>query len=189
MQTKEHVAIPMDFSHKNRVSFYDFHRLTLGLHEPGRSVLGLPSIDLRPHIHAPWLHMLKRSMAIYPSASKNPVLSSKSMNETRFKPLLAGIRMAGLTDIDIYYANKSGKAYGFHVDNAFIATGTGVGRIQPDGRPGGRLRKVAIVTMGLYANANKIINDNRYEYTTVTIPFFKAMGFAIGRYLQGKLKL
>ena len=128
-------------------------------------------------------------MALYPSASKNPVLRSKSMIETRFKPLLAGIRMAGLTDDDIYYANKSGKAYGFHIDNAFIGTGAGVGRIQPDGRPGGPLKKRIIVTMGLYANADKIINDNRYEYTTITIPFFKAMGFAIGRYLQGELKL
>ena len=63
------------------------------------------------------------------------------MIETRFKPLQPGIRMAGLTDDDIYYANKSGKAYGFHIDNAFIGTGAGVGRIQADGRPGGPLKR------------------------------------------------
>ena len=63
MQTKKHVARPMDFSRKNRVSFYDFHRLTLGLHEPGGSLLGFAPIDLRPDVYASWLGMLRRSMA------------------------------------------------------------------------------------------------------------------------------
>ncbi len=189
MKTKERLDAPMDFSKKNRVSFYDFHRLTAGLHFQGRALPGFKAVDVSGQIRGEWLGMLRHSMATYPHNSKNPVYTSKAYTETRFKPLLAGIREAGIDDGRLYYANKSGKAYGFHVDNAYIAYGPGAGQINNRGRTKGQIERGIIVTMGLHVNGDDTINNNRYEHGSVSVPLFKAMGYAIGQYLRGDVEL
>ena len=82
--------------------------------------------------------------------------------------------------------NKAGKALGFHLDNALIAVGPGELKLRRDYTPLS-LKRAVFVTVGLYVNQDQTLNDNRYEYQTVSVPLFDALGYAVGRYLQGKL--
>ena len=91
--------------------------------------------------------------------------------------------MAKVKDESIYYVNKAGKAYGFHVDNAFIARGQGGARIGSDGHSKGRLNKGVIITVGVYVNADRVLNNDKYEYKKISVPFLNAIGYAVGRYL------
>jgi len=194
--TKKRISEPMNFSWKNRASFYDFQRLTLAIYNPD---LPDPIWRANPHgtlfdkskVRRVWLNELRHAMAIYPRRSDNPVYTSASLSETRFKPLIRGMRMnkkAGrslIKDDALYYLNKAGKAFGFHIDNALIIVGKGKGNVQKSGKPGGQRKasRALLITVGVYANDNQILNDNRYEYKTITVPLLDAIGYAVGRYL------
>jgi hypothetical protein len=67
----------------------------------------------------------------------------------------------------ILYTGKAGKAYGFHLDNAYIE----------DLESG---RAMAVTVVG-YANANGVLNDNVYEYDTVTRPLLLGLGELLAR--------
>ena len=64
--------------------------------------------------------------------------------------------------------NKVGLAYGFVLDNAYII----------DQKHGVEFFLTAVV----YGNSNGVLNDNTYDYDTLTIPFLSALGDAIYKY-------
>lgn len=197
MKSKNRVSKPMDFSYKNRVSFYDFQRLMMGIFRPRSSTpLGGPIALLQPFkedskgIRTVWLRELRHAMAIYPRFSKNPTYPQNVRSETRFKPLISGVRLGGgalKDDRSLYYLNKAGKALGFHLDNAFIAYGPKAGVINSKGFGEGRIKRGLFITVGLYVNQDETLNDDRYEYKKTSIPLFKAVGYAVGQYLLGEL--
>ena len=196
MKTKKRVKQAMDFTLKNRASFFDFQRLSIGMIIPQKETpFGLPIKLFNGNIEEGgirkvWLNELRHSMAIYPRHSENPEYSGRSLSETRFKPLISGIRRHSskkVNEQNLYYLNKAGKALGFHMDNAFIATGYKAGLVNSDsGYPGGKLSKGLFVTIGLYINEDAILNDDKYEYKSISIPLFDAIGYAIGQYLIRK---
>ena len=173
----------MDFTEKNRVSFYDFQRVIMAIQFPESTPAFGDRMRIKDKIREPFMNALRHSMAIYPRHSRNPTYQSASLSESRFKPLITGIRMAGVKDGDLYYLNKAGKAYGFHIENAFIALGAGAGQIDANGQPGAPLKKGLIVTLGVYVNKDRILNNNRYQYQRMSVPTLTAMGYAVGRYL------
>ena len=75
------------------------------------------------------------------------------------------------------------------MDNAYIAFGPRAGRIDENGRTKGQIKRGIIVTMGLHVNGDDTINNNRYEHGSVSVPLFKAMGYAIGQHLRGNAEL
>ena len=197
MKTKKRVAQPMDFTFKNRASFYDFQRLNMGMYVlnqdtplgPAVKLLGTSKDSKNPPLINPtWLKELRHAMAIYPRHSKNPQYSGRSLAETRFKPLIRGIRWASkkLIDQDLYYLNKAGKALGFHMDNAFIAFGKNAGEIKKSGFPMNSPKRGLFVTVGIYVNKDGILNDDKYEYSKISVPVLNAIGYAVGRYLVGE---
>ena len=191
MKTKERIEEPMDFTYKNRVSFFDLQRVMIGIAlPPQRTPLG-PAIallgggDAKQQIKAEWVDALRHSMVIYPRQSTNPIYRRKSLSETRFKPLIRGVR-EGLDrpDDDLYYLNKAGKALGFHLDSALIAVGEKSAQVDPTGRPIHPLQKGLFITVGLYVNEDQTLNDDHYEYKSISVPLFDAIGYAAGRYLS-----
>jgi hypothetical protein len=188
MKTKRLLSKPLDFTLKNRASFYDFQRLNFWLYFNNKAdpILN-KKMDLIQLLGPTWLGELRHAMAVYPRHSINPVYQARSLSETRFKPLIRGIRMSHKVfknDQSIYYFNKAGKAFGFHIDNAFIGYGKAVGKIDPKtGKSTGRFKKALFITVGVYANSNKILNDNKYQYDKITVPLLNAIGYAVGRYL------
>ena len=184
---------PMDFSYKNQVGFEDYQRLMMALHFPGLALpMGDPQANrllqtLPERVSEPWLEFLRVSMTQYPRHSKNPVYRSESLSETRFKPLISGIRLAGVTDEELLYSNKAGKALGFHLDNAYIAIGPKLGILEGKAVGQGEVTRKMFITLGMYVNRNGILNDNKYQYHSISKPVFKAIGFAVGEYLKGRL--
>ena len=52
----------------------------------------------------------------------------------------------------------------------------------------GRVKRGLFITVGLYVNKDQVLNDNKYEYKRTSVPLFKAIGYAVGRYLMGDLR-
>lgn len=153
-ETNARVDEPLDFRTKNYVSIRDLHRLTLAIARPG--LPGVPQLELRK-AHRQWLI---ESMEDNPSETVNPAYP-KEKNGLRYKTMIGGMqRVMPLSRIR--YMCKAGRAYGFHLDNAYI-----------EDRKTGRAMAVTVV---IYANANGVLNDNAYEYDGVTRPFLKNLG-------------
>jgi hypothetical protein len=86
--------------------------------------------------------------------------------EARYRPTLPGVlRVRPRPRLEV--RGKAGKAYGFHVENAYY-------RELESGR--GFLLAVAV-----FANADGVMNDGRYDYTTVTEPFLRAVSEVVAR--------
>ena len=137
----------MDFGAKNAVTLRDLHRLGLALARPdlpGGAQLGI-------------------------SAKHRDVLvaaMTERATEDRYKPLLKGVARVVPTE-RVRYVSKAGRAFGFHLDNAYIedtASGRGFA-----------------VTAVLYVNADGVLDDDRYEYDTVSFPFFVRLGEALAK--------
>jgi len=64
--------------------------------------------------------------------------------------------------------NKIGLAYGFTIDNAYI--------VDLDNNV------EFFLTAVIYSNSNEVMNDNVYDYETVSIPFLSELGRKIYNY-------
>lgn len=160
-RTRRRVAAPMDFSTKNYASLEDHHRLILSLVRPDlRAASSLGLID--PGIDDDLRERLVAAMTEDPNASADPAYPPPHRGKTAFKPLLPGI-VRVVPESEIAYANKAGRAYGFHVENAVI-----------------RYRaRTAAVTVSVYGNEDGVVNDDRYDYDTVTRPVLATVGEAV----------
>lgn len=152
------VAGPKEFEGRNGALLCDMQRLTLALVLPEKGPdLGLSASDRE---------FLLGTMAIDPKASTNPVFTDPAETEERFKPMLPGM-LKVLPRSRIRYINKAGKAYGFHVENAYIEdTASGKGYF---------------VAATVYANRDGVLDDDRYDYADVSEPFFAHLGELLAR--------
>lgn len=158
--TGERVDEPMDFAGKNYVSVRDLHRLTLALCRP--ELPGVPQLGLAPADR----EALLSAMIEDPLQSKNPVYTDEHQSGLRYHTMTNGmLRVMPLERIR--YTGKAGKAYGFHLDNAYIEDT--------------KSKRAMAVTVVGYANANGVLNDNVYEYDTVTRPLLLGLGELLGR--------
>ena len=123
---------------------------------------------MRTQIYAPWRQALLEMMEEDPLRSENPRYRSRGQSELRFKPLLRGL-LKHRDRAQLRYGNKAGRAYGFHVENAYIE----------DRESGRRL----FITVGLYVNRDRVLNDNRYEYKRESFKLFEGLGESLGRWL------
>lgn len=159
---KERFDEPRDFSLKNYVSTEDLHRLQLAIVLPGHPAV--PDLGLSDAHQA----ALLAAMTENPEASENPKFTRKRLNGRRYKLMSVGIERKIPLE-QIRYVNKPGKAYGFHVENAYV-----------EHVPSGR---AFFVTASLYVNDNDVINDDHYEYDKISRPFFKDLGELLARRL------
>jgi hypothetical protein len=158
--TGSRVDEPMDFADKNSVSVQDLHRLMLALARP--DLPGVPELGLDPDDR----EFLLRAMTEDPLESANPVYTDEHDSGLRYHTMIKGmLRVMALERI--LYVGKAGKAYGFHLDNAYVE----------DEKSG---RAMAVTVVG-YANANGVLNDNAYEYDSVTRPVLLGLGELLGR--------
>jgi hypothetical protein len=158
--TGARVDEPLDFAGKNYASVRDLHRLTLALCRP--ELPGVPDLGLRKADR----EFLLAAMTEDPLASKNPVYTDEHNSGLRYHTMIKG--MLKVMSLErILYTGKAGKAYGFHLDNAYV-----------EDRESGRAMVVTVVG---YANANGVLNDNIYEYDRVTRPLLLGLGKILGR--------
>jgi hypothetical protein len=149
---------PRDFGDRNAASVAELQRLLVGLVRP--ELLGGPPLELSDAHRS----LLCALMQAVPRESRNPRYAGERYDEARFRPLLAGlVRRIPRAELD--YLNKSGKAYGFVVENAFL-------RHRPSGRS-------LFVTVALYADDDGVANDDSYAYDRVSEPFLRDLGEAL----------
>jgi hypothetical protein len=140
---------PMDFRDKNAVTLRDLHRLCLALARP--DLPGMPQLGIS---------------AAHREALLAVMAEGDAQDPARYKPMMKGIARV-LLPAKVRYVSKAGRAFGFHLDNAYI-----------EDRESGRAMAVTAV---LYANADGVLDDDRYEYDTVTRPFFDHLGETLAK--------
>jgi len=143
---------PMDFSTKNIFSLRDHQRLMIGLIRPGLG--GAPDFRLSKQARDLLIQSMERDPTSY-----RPSLGEGALQ--RFKPMSPGLgEVEGLR-----YLNKAGRALGFHVENAILVKGE---LAEPE--------RMVFVTAAIYVNKNGRLNDDTYEYQTLSFPFFEELG-------------
>ncbi len=163
MQGDVRIDAPMDFIEKNRFSLADQQRLLAMIVHPGH--FGYPDLNFDPLPRV----LLESSITMLPRECPNPHYSEADYPDHYAKFFLPGLaRVAPAADLRI--TNKIGRAYGFSIDNAYIADTT-------------HQRKPFYLSATIYANTSGLIGADTYDDTTIADPFFADLAEAVARAL------
>ncbi len=154
---------PMSFEDKNRVSLSDLQELLIGIMRPDLRTSGGPRLG--PQERA----LLVDALTTLPSSR-----GAKPAVDREHKPFLAGIERV-VPRGSLTLASKSGRAYGFLVENAYVL----------DARTG----RSFFLTAAMYANANGRLNDDLYQYSELAFPVFAELGEIVARTVLGTSSL
>ena len=146
----EQIDEPLDFSVKNATSLMDMLALVAWIADPA----------LVPHVH---LGLLPEDRQVLLE-----IMGRVQDEPERFKPFSPGI-LQNRSFETIRYVNKAGRAYGFHLDAAYIR----------DESSGAEF----LLAAAIHTNPNGVMNDSRYGYDDVSFPFLVALGAAVAERL------
>lgn len=141
---------PLDFGTKNYASLEDLQRLLLSVVRPTHPdavTLGLTE-DQRERV----VKAMTRDPD-HPAAAEHG-------------PLLPGV-IEALGKENVRYVSKSGRAYGFHLENAYIENTSTC--------------HAMLVTAVVYANPNGVLNDDDYGYDETSRPLLASLGEELAR--------
>jgi Beta-lactamase enzyme family len=159
---------PMDFSQKNRLSLEDLHQLLRSiifpLSVPQKQRFNLTEEDYR---------VLYQYMSEYPRESKYPPCDSTN-RDVYLKYIYWGAeKTPPPTNIRIF--NKVGGAYGFMTDVVYFADF--------------KNHIEFMLSATIYCNSDGILNDDRYDYDSLGMPFMKNLGRVIYEYESKRNKM
>jgi hypothetical protein len=153
---------PFDFTEKNFFALEEQHKLLKSLffpeQVPARQRFNLTADDYR---------FLYQYMSQFPVETEFPANYTDDYYDGYCKFLLFGGTKTRLPR-HIRLFNKCGDAYGYLLDNAYIA----------DFEKGIEFMLTAVI----YCNEDQIFNDNKYDYETIGLPFMRDVGKAIFDY-------
>ena len=159
----QRIGRPMDFSVKNHVPLAELQRGLCMVVRPDADCGGR-GFALDDDDRA----LLLAAMSEYPRQSANPVYDPSEYPDDYVKYLLPGLeRVLAKERLRIY--NKIGQAYGFTTENAWVV----------DGATG----RSFFLAATLYTNRDGVLNDDRYEYQEIALPFLADLGEAAARQL------
>lgn len=144
---------PLSFATKNYVSLRDLQRILMSLvlpEHPRSLKLGLDEEQRK---------LLLKAMTARLESKKHAA---------EHNPLSPGV-LDVLPAKRVRYIDKSGRAYGFHLDNAYLED-TESGR-------------AVFIAATVYANPNEILNDDDYGYDDTSKPLLAALGSALTKAL------
>jgi hypothetical protein len=153
---------PFDFTGKNFFGLEEQHKLLQAIMFP-ETVPADRQFDLTKEDYT----FLYQYMSQYPVETSYPQNYTDDLYDGYVKFLLFGAKKSRLPR-HIRLFNKSGDAYGYLLDNAYIA----------DFERGVEFMLTAVI----YCNEDGILNDNKYEYETVGLPFMENLGKTIFEY-------
>jgi hypothetical protein len=154
----EVIQKPFDFSKKNYMSLKDMHNFLIHTIFPEvfeNRKINLTELDKK---------YLYKCMSILPRESHKPVYDLEKYFDSYCKFFLFGDNHATIPP-NIRLFNKVGLAYGFLIDSAYI--------VDFDNKVEYFLSAV------VYGNENGIINDDTYDYDSLTMPFLSELGRVI----------
>ena len=154
---------PLDFRNKNFMDLHDQHELIKRIIFPQTY-----QADKRFNLSDDDLSLLRREMSILPRQSDYPRYAEYDKYYDGYcKFFMFGDTKQEIPDhIKIY--NKIGLAYGFALDNAYI--------VDIDNNI------EFFLTAVLYSNSNEVMNDNMYDYESISIPFLSELGRKVYNY-------
>ena len=107
-------------------------------------------------------------LTMYPRESSHPTYNTKVYYDSYKKYFIFGDSKKPITNSDIKITNIVGQSYGFMVDCAYIQN---------------KSENVEFMLSAvIYTNENQIINDGKYEYNTIALPFLAELGRQIYAY-------
>jgi len=113
-------------------------------------------------------------MSMWPTESDHPTYTRPEYYPAFCKYLFYGADTAAVIDPNIRIFNKIGDSYGYDIDNAYIVDF--------------KNKVEFMLTAVVQSNEDGILNDNKYEYTTVCLPFMKNLGQTIYQYELNRKK-
>ena len=156
------ISEPFDFSSKNYFALEDQHRLLKTLFFPDQVPVS-QRFDLTPDDYK----FMYQYMSQFPVETDYPAHYTDDYYDGYVKFLLFGATKTRLPR-HIRLFNKCGDAYGFLLDNAYIA----------DFEKGIEFMLTAVI----YCNEDQIFNDDQYDYEKVGFPFMANLGKTIFEY-------
>ncbi|MDI9340358.1 MAG: serine hydrolase [Sediminibacterium sp.] len=146
-----------DFEGMNECPLEDIHHILQKL------VFGAPELQLTKDDHA----FLMRYMALYPRESKAPRYTGKAFYDSFKKYLIHGDSKKPIQQAGLRIFNIVGQSYGFMSDCAYIVNFDA--------------KTECLISVALYANEDEVINDGRYDYNTLALPFMGELGRSLLR--------
>lgn len=160
------VSGAMSFIYKNRATLNDLMGALARVVRPDLTLPGTP-FDLTDAQRA----MLVETLKMNPGDSQDP-----RYERARYPDDYAKFFLNGLTPViakgELSLHSKSGLAYGFATDNAYIV----------DARTG----RVFFLAATIYADSDGTINDNQYEYDSIGLPWLADVAEAVARGLLAR---
>lgn len=155
----------MNFSTANGIALADLQDLLVKVVRPDISLSGAPLRLTEPH-----RAFLLQAMAQYPRESANPLYPAEQFPDDYTKFLLPGVRRVfpeTTAEQRVTILGKVGQAYGFTIENCFL-------RNPANGRE-------VFVAAVIYTNADGVLNDDKYEYDSLALPFMADLGELVAR--------
>lgn len=148
---------PKDFTNMNYMSLQNTHsvlqRLIFSNYLPLEQRFDMMEEDRQ---------FLINHLTMYPRESSHPTYNSKTYFDSYKKYFIYGDSKKAITNSDIKITNIVGQSYGFMVDCAYIQN---------------KKENVEFMLSAvIYTNENQIINDGKYEYNTIALPFLAELG-------------
>ena len=155
---------PMNFSKKNRISLEDLHNILTGLVFPEKLIA-----KQRFNLTVDDRYFILKYMSQLPTESTYPPYAADTANywPAYSKFLLFGSDKGDLPK-NIRIFNKTGDAYGQMLDVAYVV----------DFEKGVEFFLSAVI----YCNSDGVLNDDKYDYKTIGLPFMKNLGQVIYDY-------
>ena len=141
---------PMDFSRKNYFSISELNNILICLFFPEISKNKKFNLSKSQYI------LIKKLM----SSTPFDIGFDKNIYPNNYNKFFIYGDNDGMINDNIY--NKVGNAYGYSIDNAYIYNK--------------KTDRHFVLTACIYTNANNILNDNKYEYDEIGIPFLAEIG-------------
>jgi hypothetical protein len=157
------VMQPFDFSEKNVYPIADQQMVLKRLLFP-EVFAQQQRFNLKPDDY----QFIYRYMSMFPTESDKPVYNRPEYFPAFCKFLFYGGDSTAVINPDIRIFNKPGDSYGYDIDNAYIVDF--------------KNKVEFMITAVVQSNDDGIYNDNKYEYTTVCLPFLKNLGQVIYQY-------
>lgn len=154
---------PKDFSNMNYMSLQNTHsilqRLVFNNYLPMEQRFDLMEEDRQ---------FLINYLTMYPRESSHPTYNPKVYYDSYKKYFIYGDSKKSISNSDIKITNIVGQSYGFMSDCAYIHNE--------------KENVEFMLSAVIYTNENQIINDGKYEYNTIALPFLAELGRQIYAY-------
>ena len=155
------IAMPMDFSKKNRISLHDLHQILISLVFPEKVKSGK-----RFNISEEDRLFVLKYMSQYPTESIYPPYAADTVN---YWPAYCKFMFYGAEKVtpnsSIRIFNKVGDAYGQMIDVAYVVDF--------------KNNIEFFLSAAIYCNSDGILNDDKYDYNSIGLPFLKNLGRVI----------